>query len=248
MTNATNFQNEIVEAARLDDDVRLAEAIQGYFSVAENVSYLPLRRIKSFFVAARSEDSEAWKELSEATMTATRNVLTWTGHSANTIAVVLRTYERATEELKQAQREGRISRYPAESISRLHGKPYKDLQAKLVELYIRNQISHEDLRNMVRELQRAIGRTEQDAVIGKYIPEQHNTVAVSRSVDVESLEDSILEDKIFIPHEISINDLRLYSDDELWKLKNSTEGAIERAIPLLERSLEQIKRELKRRL
>ena len=149
MANTKDYQDAIVEATRVDDDIKLVEAILEYFSAVENVTFLPLKRIKSFFVAARSTDSEAWKDLSDKEALAVENILAWTGHSPNTIAVVLRTYERSTPELRQAQQDGRLSRYPAESISRLYKGTLKDLQPRLIEMYLRYGITNEDLRKLV---------------------------------------------------------------------------------------------------
>jgi hypothetical protein len=252
--SANMFENQIRDAARSENDVRLAEAIYAYFLSIKDVEYLPWKTLKSFFVAARAKDSETWNNLSEEEIDAIEDVLLWTGYSANTIAVILRTYERSSSELKDAQREGRITRYPAASISRLYKGPLKDLQPRLLEMYLKYRMTNEELKSLVQELEKTLTRKEQEEVLKKYTPEPPITeddslFNILRSNDESQYDESSQDDKkILLLSERKLEDLERLSDDELWELKGITEKALEQPTQVLQASLDHIKDEIKKRL
>ena len=249
MTNTNVFEKEIKGATRKDDDVRLSEAIHAYLLSVESVDFLPWRKLKSFFVAARSKDSYAWLELSRKETTAINNVLVWTGHSANTITVILRIYERSTSELKQAQQEDGVSRYTADSISKLYKGKLKNLQPRLLEMCFRYEMTNIELTKLVQELQRTINEDERNAILKRYTPSPPpplDTSTESLITETQSKSNKPLNDDS--PLYLFVSDISKLSDDELWRLKGVTEAAIQQPAPVLKKSLEYIKRELKKRL
>ena len=248
MINTNIFEIDIRNAARKDDDIRLAETIYAYFLAIAKIDFIPWKKIKSFFVAAREKESDIWKELGSEEAKAVDNVLVWTGHSANTIAVILRTYERSAEKIKNAQREGRISRYTAENISRLYRGTLQELQPRLLEMYFKYEMTHEDLKKLVQELERTVSQAEQDSVLEKYMPAQPQIQMGPLFTEAQVDDDVSDVESIFIFSEMKLSELAQLPDDELWKLKGTTEKAIQQAVPLLEKSLKLIQKELINRL
>lgn len=246
--NGHVFKKEIMDAARKGDDIRLVETIYSYFLSIEKVDFLPWKKLKSFFVAARSKDSSAWKELNKEEADAVDNILDWTEDSANTIAVILRTYERATDELRQAQREGGISRYTAESISRLYKGTLRNLQPRLLEMCLKYGITNEKLKSLVQELRRTVSQEDQEAILVEYMPKLPVMSIELLPTVTQSTETSNDRQTIVLYRKVEVSDLQKLSDTELWELKQDTEDAIQQAIPLLKQGLEQIKQELKKRL
>ena len=246
-----DFKKEIEGAARKSDDVRLSEAVHAYLLSIENVDFLPWKKLKSFFVAARSKDSYAWLELSGKEASAIENVLVWTGYSPNTIAVILRIYERSTPELKKAQQEGRISRYTADSISRLYKGKLKELQPQLLEMCLRYELSNTTLKKLVQELQRTINEDERNAILKKYTPShppQLDTSTKSLITETPTTKPNKLVVDDGAPLYLFVSDISKLSDNELWRLKEITEAVIQQPTSVLKKSLEHIKKELKKRL
>ena len=246
--SAMDFGNRIREYSQREDDIRLAETIHEYFRQVERQNHLPWKRLKSFFVAARSRESDTWRSLNNEQTEAIDNVLEWTDCSPNTIAVILRTYERSTSELRKAQREGRISRYAAESLSRLDKGSLKSLQPRVLEMYLKYGITNEELKKLVQRLGRTLTTEEQESILRSYIPEVPTREAPLLDTRESKSPETTNDSTIHVFREIYMKDLRKMSDEELWKLKGTTELAMSQAIPLLTTSLEHIKQELRHRL
>ncbi len=243
----TTFRHKIKEAIKDDNDILLAEAIRDYFKGGED--FILWKDLKSFFIAARSEDSDTWKNLSQKHAEATRNVLNWTKHSPNTISVILRTYERATPELKRARETGRISRYPAESISRLHKGTLKDLQPRVIDVFLKYGMTNEMLRSLVQDLQRTLTTEEQEKVLEDYI---EKTTVVFSGTYIAGQKTLSSEDQnsvhIYVPAEMNLSDIEKLSEDELRELEKMTELFMSNATSLLRTTLKHIREELLKKL
>lgn len=242
------IKKEIASHAQKDEDIQLAEKIYSYFLFIEKKDYLPWKKLKSFFVAARSKDSATWGELTDEEARATNSILEWTGYSANTIAVILRIYERATPELKDKLQTGRISRYPAETISRLYKGALKNLQPKVLEMYLKYKITNEKLRDLVEELQRTIDNKEQEQIMENYKPREVNIVVEKLTEDPQPNVPSKEDEFIYLLKEVQLSDLQSFSIEELLDLQKSIEAAIQRAVPTLKRSMELVIREMQKKL
>ncbi len=224
------FQNEIQEAAQKGDDTRLAKSIYEYLLYAGNQGDIPQKRLRTTFIAARTS-------LNEKEAVFVDNVLAWTELNPNTIVVILRTYEHATPELKQAQQEGRIGRYQAETISRLKGS-LKELQSRVIEIYLRYRLTNNELKVLIQDLRRTINQHGQKEILAKYAP-----IVPDTPLDIQPDKQAV-----YLFTEMRLNDLDSLSDDELWKLKGVTEESLQKAIPSLKNSLDHIKQEVKKRL
>jgi len=246
--DATLIKKEIMSHAQKNEDIQLAEKIYSYFLFIEKKDYLPWKQLKSFFVAARSKESVTWNELTDDESRATNNILEWTGHSANTIAVILRIYERATPELKEKLQTGRISRYPAETISRLYKGTLKNLQPKVLKMYINYKITNEKLGDLVQELQRTMDNKEQERIMENYKPDEANIVVEKLTEQPQSNISSKEDEFIYLLKEVQLSDLQSLSMEELLDLQKSIETAIQKAVPTLKRSMELVIKEMQKKL
>ena len=225
-----SFQNEIQEAAQKDDDIQLAKSIYDYLLSIWGRDTISWKKLKYILIAAKTS-------LNEKEAEAVDNVFAWTELNPNTIAVILRTYEHATPELKQAQQDGRIGRYLAETISRLKGS-LKELQPRVVEIYLRYGLTNNELKVLIQDLRRTINQHGQKEILAKYAP-----IVPATSLDIQPGKQAV-----YLFTEMRLSDLDSLSDDELWKLKGVTEESLQKAIPALTNSLEHIKQEVKKRL
>ncbi len=227
------FQNEIQESAQKGDDTRLAESIYEYLLSVDQQGDTQ-KKLRTIFIAAKTS-------LDEKEAVVVDNVLSWTGLSPNIIGTILRTYEHATPELKQVQQEGRIGRYPAETIGRLTGSR-KELQPRVIISYLKYGLTQNDLKALVSRLRRTVYKYEQEQTFAKFAP---IVPATPLGQPNESAQD---DETVYLFKKMQASDLERLSDNELWELKRLTGESIQKAIPILEKSLEHINEALKKRL
>jgi len=245
--NQNGFQDKILDAAHRDDDTSLVEAVYDYFRTVQQKDYILYKHLKGLFIAARDQNSVNWKNLHKDEKTAVTNVLSWTGYSPNTIAVIIRTYERATDQLKLARRDGRVSRYFAETISQLYKGKLRDLQPRVIELALKYGLTREKLITLVEELQRTLDPSEQEDVIAKLTPSRPVPISKTQITDnTQQVELPMSNEKLVLASETSLDKIKKFSDNELWEVKLKLEQAIEENV--LVKSLEQIKQVLRTRL
>ena len=240
--NEIAFQSKIRKAVQEDNDIHLAEAIYEYFLSLKKEGFISLKELKSFFIAARST-SIARKSKDKKSVEAVENILNWTGYTPDTIANILRTYERATPELKQARGDGRISREAAKTISRLHKGNLKDLQPRVLEMYLKYAITNIDLRELVKKLDRTLSKDDQEKVFAEYIPTVPSASSDTPSSKVENSFNSKKAEYIYLFRKITLSELKKLSEDELRQLEKETEELKPKATSILKTSLKHIQEE-----
>jgi hypothetical protein len=196
-------------------------------------------------VECEHKDDVSWKTIKAVFLAHVRkgqthpvvaDILEWTDYTATTILVILRTYARATPQLKTAWQSERIDRFRAEAISRLYKLKLKELQEPVINITIRNGLTIRNVTTLIRSLSRADSH-EQARLLASYTPARPKRAPVATSADPHKTYRLLHE-------QIPAKPLDQCTDDELWQLRKT----IKQIQPLHQQYLTAIKDELITRL